>query len=455
MKRAGATQTRGDDDAGRGCVTHGRRMTTRSQTWKVARSRYRASAPTSGSAAEAGLASRLPSPRPVNRNRRSGGNVAGEDHGFILSNRREQQGKISVGGLKDDKSNNGVDRSKSDTGGTDAGSVLGLLDLPVDARLRIIQFLHERTELPSYTCVSKQCVEDRNHPSLSHIIRWAKLLIPPKKPVIQILQKLVAMNQAGVFDNFCGLYVKYESIDDNLTAKIADVKYLLKSIKLSKITHLIIESPKRRNREGISTNLWYARIPNCIPSFLSKITPCLQYVELKLYANQYAVSNFFSSNSSKSLETFKWYGSRFEIHLDGRQLKKCRTGVFKHLVLDDCIFQGAICELRDPERFIKFLHHIKDAIETLSIPNISCWFWDTATGRATTARIPQASIYEFLLGAPCLRHVRLSHSVLSSQYIHSIKTSRPNLKVEIVKSRANGMLDTEEDIEQMNQSSNE
>ena len=318
----------------------------------------------------------------------------------------------------------------------EAGPQDGLLRLPQDLRLRIVQYLDFRTDLSEYTCVSKQCREDRNHPSLKHIVRWAKVIIGPGTPVTRILASIEDANERGIFNVCNGLHIEYSHTERMEKATITQVKDYLNSLRLS-VTHLRLTAPKVTGR-GIFG--WkYANVPNCIPSFLSKIMRNLQWVKLQINANVYTASNF-ASHSQNSLRTFHWDSSHIHIHLDGRQFKKCASNL-KLLCLDYCVFEGLIEELRDPLNNPHFLYNIKDGIEMLSIVSACCWYWDSESNRPVLARIPQQSILQFLRSAPRLKWLRISHQVLSPENIAMMKVERPGIKFVVEDDAVTPLLD--------------
>ena len=140
--------------------------------------------------------------------------------------------------------------------------LLDFMGLPQEVRLCIVQYIDDLAE---YACVLKQCLEDRNHPSLPDIPRWAKLIIRPGIEVTQILTTLNHANEWGVFDTFDGLIIEYSHPDNMKSATIADVRHQLNSIRLDTVTRLELKAPKDKHTHRP------LKIPNCVPSFLSKI----------------------------------------------------------------------------------------------------------------------------------------------------------------------------------------
>ena len=285
---------------------------------------------------------------------------------------------------------------------------VGLLELPQDVRLLILDFVDEQRDLGDYACVSKQCLADTNHPSLEHLVRWARLIVRPETEVVEILTALKGARECGVFENMHGLLIEFTSgrYSDNRHANLRDVKYLLDSMRLSTVTHLELTAPLTLSRDG--SRFWsWPYIKYCVPNFLSKIMPNLKSITIDSNSGKCTASSF--AIKCKKLESFRWYRSFGRLGLDGQDFKKCRR--LKHLSLDGCIFY-----FMSPSPH--FLLHVRSTIEEISVLSIR---------RSGHRALPPEWILEFIRTSPRLRRFRTSHCVLSARQISLARLERPDV----------------------------
>jgi len=288
--------------------------------------------------------------------------------------------------------------------GREEGTVVGLLELPQEVRLRILDFVDEQRELGEYACVAKQCLADLKHPALDHLVRWARIVVPPDTDVVNIFAALKRAHDRGVFAKIPGLLIDFTSgrYHENLHATLYDVRHILNSMRLSSVTHLEVKAPVPRDRD-------FPYIKYCVLNFLSKIMPKLKSITIDADSGKCSASSFTTKCKTTS-ESFRWYHSRGHLRVDGYDFRKCTR--LKHLSLDGCTF--ARFNSND-----KFLWHVRNFIEEVSVPY---------TNLMWRRPIPYEWIREFIRNAPRLRRFRTSLCVLSSYQIAQARLDRPDVE---------------------------
>lgn len=282
--------------------------------------------------------------------------------------------------------------------------------LSQELRIHILQFL-AGSQLADFSCVSKQCREDANHPA-SPQDRWGTLFVRPNTPVVNILQTLGDAQDRGVFRRIQCLKVVYPEREGMETATVAQARDVLKSVtKLRTVTRFELWVPRHPQTDR------RAFVPNCISSFLSQIMPNLQHVNICASVNQFSASNF--AKNCRSLKSFRWENEGIEIHIDGREFKQCRN--LTDLDLDNSMFQATTQDWQFPDS-INLLAPVQRTVERLSLKDVKGWFWGQP--HTVTALIPQQTLIKFVRGAPRLCWFR---SDLTPDNVTMLQAERPNI----------------------------